>query len=86
MKPTPTEILRRDAVEAARRGDTAAVERNLSAAEQQDRAMRLVMYVLAGLAVASMVANVVLVAFVLQQSFSVNASQNGVGVTVGEGR
>ena len=82
MKSTATYA--RESVEAARQGDVAKAEMELRRAEQQDKATRLVLYVVSGLMVVSVVANIALVAFTLNQAFSVNASKDGVGVSVGK--
>lgn len=79
---TPTESLRRSIVFAARDGaDDRMLSAMLAAAEQQDRATRTIIYVLAGLLAGSLVANVALVAFVLSGTLTVS----GFGVDVGVG-
>lgn len=66
--------LTRDAVAAERQGaDGALVDAMLRSAEQQDKAQRLILYVVAGLLAASLTTNVVLVAWVLDRSLSISA-------------
>ena len=79
-----TSAIAAEAVAAARQGaDDQVLRAMLDSAKQQDDALRWVLRTLGILLAASMVANVVLVAFVLQQSFSVQGNSDGVGVTVG---
>lgn len=78
-----TAALAKDAVTAARQGtDEVLVNAMLQSAEQQDKAQRLVLYVVSGLLAASMVVNVVLVAWVLNRSLEVSAF--GVDLSAGD--
>lgn len=66
--------LSRDAVAAERQGaEQSLVDAMLRSAAQQDRAQRMILYVVAGLLAASLTTNVLLVAWVLDRSLSISA-------------
>lgn len=69
-----TATMAREAVDAAKQGaDDRVLQAMLESAAQQDQAQRTMLYVVAGLLGASMVVNVVLVAWVLDRSLSIDA-------------